>query len=448
MTRRGLQSEILRCLFFLAAAGLVGLIVGRFATFICLAALAYLGRLFFLIYRLEDWINLARRGSEEPNKEELTGIWRDIAYDVQLMMARHEKERSRLQMVVKRVQEMTSALTDAVILIDAKGNIEWWNRAAEKLFNFRKMDQGHKLTNLIRHPSFIQYFDHGEYQAPLEITMWRNQQHLEFQVHVFGDKERLVIARDITRLFKLEQMRKDFVANVSHELRTPLTVIKGYIETLADYPKIPPVWHKALQQMDNQTLRMTTLINDLIILSKLETDQKETSEEPVHIAPLIDTIIIDASKISAERNHRFDVGGDSDLGIIGNKNELRSAISNLVINALNYSPDGSEIVVRYTHTPSGATISIADHGIGIDPKHIPRLTERFYRVDAGRSVATGGTGLGLAIVKHILLRHNSELRIESQLGKGSKFACLFPESIVTRVADVPSANRRLSGEGQ
>lgn len=444
MTRRGLKSELIRCLIVLAASGLLGLILGRFTTTLLLGALAYLCWLFFNIYRLEEWIYSARRDPRETDKEELTGIWRDIAYDVQLMVARHDKEKFRLQNVVKRVQEMTSALTDAVILIDIKGNMEWWNHSAERLFNFRQVDQGHKLTNLIRHPRFVEYFEYGEYHIPLELTMWRKQQHLEFQVHVFGEGERLVIARDITRLFKLEQMRKDFVANVSHELRTPLTVIQGYLETLIDNGQTPPGWQKALQQMTGQTQRMTVLINDLITLSKLETDQKETAQEAVPLAGLVESLVADAKSISGERRHEFDLSGDEDLGILGNKNELRSAISNLVVNAINYSPPGSTIAVRFHRTRTGAIVSVTDQGEGIDPKHIPRLTERFYRVDTGRSVATGGTGLGLAIVKHVLLRHNSELRIQSELGKGSEFACIFPSSLVTRVSPAGTGKLRAS----
>lgn len=432
MGRGGLSTEIWRCAWMVGVFAFIGIIAGQFFALLSFGLFVYLAWIFFNIYHLEEWVHQARRNNA-PAKDELQGIWQEIGYDVQLLLARHEKEKQRLQTVVNRVQEMTSALADSVILIDAKGNMEWWNQAAQRLFNFRTIDHGHKLTNLIRHPRFIHYFDGRQYHSPLELTMWQKDQHLEFQVHTFGEGERLVICRDITRLFKLEQMRKDFVANVSHELRTPLTVIRGYIETLADSPNTPPAWAKALQQMEQQGQRMTLLINDLITLAKLETDQKEEIGEAVAIAPMIQGIVNDAKTISGEKNHHFDVSGDPTLAIIGNSNELRSAISNLVVNAINYSAADTDIAIRFNRLSHGASISVCDLGIGIDPKHIPRLTERFYRVDTGRSVAAGGTGLGLAIVKHVLLRHNAELRIESQPGRGSEFSCIFPPSIVTDV---------------
>lgn len=440
MFRSGLKTELWRCFGVLSLFALIGLISGHFTATLCVGLGSYLIWLFAQIVKLEEWINRSRR-SGPPPEGELQGLWKDIGYDVQLMAARHEKEKQRLQAVVKRVQEMATALTDAVVLIDPRGNMEWWNSAAQALFNFHSMDAGHKLSNLIRHPEFIQYFDKRQYQTPLELTMWRKDQHLEFQVHTFGEGERLVIARDITRLFKLEQMRKDFVANVSHELRTPLTVIRGYIETLADSPNAPAPWRKAFAQMEQQAHRMTLLINDLITLSKLETDQKEMPKSPVSVANLVAGIVADAKTMSADRQHIFAVNGDDALALIGSERELRSAVSNLVINAINYSEPGASIGITYSSTTNGAIISVKDSGLGIEPKHIPRLTERFYRVDAGRSVASGGTGLGLAIVKHVLLRHNAELRIQSQLGRGSQFSCHFPQSMVTQLNPTNSNNQ-------
>lgn len=431
MLRSGFKAEVWRCLGVIGACGIAGLIAGNLAVGLAVGSSGYLVWLFIHIYQLEEWINRTRRASAPP-KEELRGVWADISYDVQLMLARHEKEKLRLQAVVHRVQEMTTALTDAVILVDRRGNMEWWNKAASRLFDFRDIDLGHKLTNLIRHPKFIQYFDLQSYATPLELTMWRKDQHLEFQVHTFGEGERLVIVRDITRLFKLEQMRKDFVANVSHELRTPLTVIRGYLETLADSPQLPGAWQKMVLQMEQQAQRMTLLINDLITLTKLETDQKEPAAEPIPLEPLIDSIIADARSLSGEQKHELLVRGDKDLALVGSERELRSAISNLVVNAINYSPAGSRIEILYQRELNGAAVTVRDQGIGIDPKHIPRITERFYRVDTSRSVASGGTGLGLAIVKHVLLRHNAELRVNSKLGKGSEFSCHFPQSMVAR----------------
>ena len=436
MLRSGFKAEVWRCLGLVAVCGLAGLIGGNTALGVAVGSGSYLFWLFIQIYRLERWINRTRRGSTPP-KEDLGGIWADISYDVQRLLTRHDKEILRLQVVVKRVQEMTTALTDAVILVDRRGNMEWWNKAAGRLFDFREQDQGHRLTNLIRDPKFIHYFDLKDYAYPLELTLWRKDQHLEFQVHLVGEGERLIMVRDITRLLKLEQMRRDFVANVSHELRTPLTVIRGYLETFADSPQLPQSWHKMVSQMEQQTQRMTLLVNDLITLSKLETDENEPSTAPIPLADLIENVIADARTLSGRQQHELIVRGDRDLALIGNESELHSAISNLVVNAINYSPPGSRIDVSYHHEAQGARVGVRDQGTGIDPKHLPRITERFYRVDASRSVASGGTGLGLAIVKHVLLRHNAELKVVSNLGKGSEFSCHFPPSMVVSLPPEP-----------
>lgn len=421
----GLKAEFWRFLCILGIALVIGLVSHRTALALLVVLGAYTCWLLLKIRQLQRWVNRLRLGSP-PDKSSLAGLWADIGYDLQLLQNKHDKEKQRLQAVVKRVQDMTTALTDGVVLIDPRGNMEWWNRVAERMFDFREIDRGHKLINLIRHPKFVQYFDDAEYSTPLELAMWQRNQHLEFQVHVFGEGERLVIARDITRVYKLEQMRKDFVANVSHELRTPLTVIQGYVETLSDAHNVPPSWQKALGQMSQQCARMTALINDLLTLTKLETAQKEVHQKPVALGPLLEGILADARALSGDKNHMLTLHGNALACVVGSEAELRSAISNLVVNAINYSPPATHIDVTLNSSPTETVVSVKDAGIGIDPKHLSRITERFYRVDQGRSVASGGTGLGLAIVKHVLLRHNAELRIKSELGKGSEFSCHFP----------------------
>jgi two-component system phosphate regulon sensor histidine kinase PhoR len=438
MSRSGFKAEVWRCLIVVSACTLTGLIIGRTVAGFACGCAGYLLWLFLQIYRLEKWVNSARSGSTAP--EELRGLWADLSYDVQLLLARHEKEKQRLQAVIQRVQQMTSALTDSVILVDRRGNMEWWNKAAERLFDFRDTDRGQKLSNLIRHPDFIHYFEEKSYATPLELAMWRKEQHLEFQVHAFGEGECLVMVRDITRLFKLEQMRKDFVANVSHELRTPLTVILGYLETLSDSVQLPAPSAKMIQQMEQQAQRMTLLISDLITLAKLETDQKESANTPIVLADLIASVLADARSLSGSQQHELIASGDADLALLGNERELHSAVANLVLNAINYSPAGSRVEVHYEREAGGAVIRVRDQGIGIDPKHIPRLTERFYRIDAGRSAASGGTGLGLAIVKHVLLRHHAELTITSHLGKGSEFSCHFPSGMVAQPSATSTQN--------
>lgn len=414
-----------------ASFALAGYLTGFFLELLLVALCLYVLWVFWQLHSLERWTLKARRRAPPTNN--FRGIWSEIADDVALMHSRHAKEKQRLQAVVSRVQDMTAALTDGVVLVDPKSNIEWWNKATERLLGLQTTDLGHKITNLVRHPRFVDYFESADYSQPLVLAnLRREHQQLEFQVHRFGEGNRILVVRDITQLFKLEQMRKDFVANVSHELRTPLTVIRGYLETLAGIEDLPAPWSKCLQQMEQQSQRMTGLINDLITLSNLETANRDTDSNHVQLAPLIAAVIADARTISGEREHKFILSDSDKLVLIGNERELRSALSNLVVNAVNYSPAGTTVEIICETNNDSANVLVRDQGIGIDPKHIPRLTERFYRVDSSRSVASGGTGLGLAIAKHVLLRHDAELRITSELGKGSCFCCCFPVTRVVR----------------
>lgn len=379
--------------------------------------------------RLENWVYRARNGNLDPNN--LSGVMGEIAEDVLLLSQRHAKEKARLQTVVTRIQEMTTALTDGVVLADSRGHIEWWNTAATHMIGLKEIDLGHPLTNIVRDPRFQHYFDEQDYDEPLEMESYRNEsRHLLFEVHPYGNGERLITVRDITRVAKLEHMRRDFVANVSHELRTPLTVIRGYVETLQSLPGLNPTLEKALKQMEQQGLRMTSLVNDLIVLTKLETDDRSTQYDDVKVHDLVDLIFNDGRAVS-DNQHNYINEVDPALVLRGNEKELRSALSNLIINAVKYASNDSEVPARirvYSELKdNNLRLSVEDNGVGIDPKHIPRLTERFYRVDAGRSSSAGGTGLGLAIVKHVLIRHDAHLDITSRIGSGSTFTCQFPQ---------------------
>lgn len=418
----GVKTELWWSASAIGVSLVVGLIFSHVLAFFCLALLVVLVRLFYLINILENWSGRVRRLNRIPNAD-LPPIWSELSYNIETIFVRHRKKKARLQKVVERVQRMGAALSDGVVLLDKHERIEWWNAAAEDIFGFRRQDIGHKSVNMIRHPRFVQYFESKDFTKPLELSMWQRQVHLEIKIHPFGEGEYLLVVRDITRLYKLELMRKDFVANVSHELRTPLTVIRGYVETLADCDLSGP-WSKAFGQMEQQCHRMDVLISDLITLSKLETSEKEASEE-VHLAELLNAVVKDVEPLSGSNPIAVDCR--SDVSLKGNEKELRSAFSNLIVNAINYSGEGVEIQVSCEVTANEVVIKVKDGGVGIDPKHLPRLTERFYRVDSSRSVSTGGTGLGLAIVKHVLLRHNARLQIESKLGFGSTFACHFPK---------------------
>ncbi|MBU0885268.1 MAG: phosphate regulon sensor histidine kinase PhoR [Gammaproteobacteria bacterium] len=405
---------------------LLGLITGEYAWPLVIGLAGYLGWHLQQLLRLHKWLR-TREGDEAP--PEGYGLWGEVLDSIYHLQRRDQKVRARLQAVIDRVQESTAALKDAVVMLDRDGNLEWWNIAAEKLLGLQTpQDSGQQITNLLRDPRFIDYFDNHNYNEPLELPSPVNN-HLRLQFHItrYGNREHLMLVRDITRLHQLEQMRKDFVANVSHELRTPLTVISGYLETLLDnVENVNPRWLRALQQMQQQGGRMQNLLNDLLLLAKLEATDYPSDNQPVAVDLLLLSIKNDAQALSGERHHRISLEADPHLKLKGSEAELRSAFSNLVFNAVKYTPDEGEIHVRWWSDEQGAHLSVQDTGLGIEAKHLPRLTERFYRVDSSRASNTGGTGLGLAIVKHVLLRHRARLEIASQLGKGSTFTCNFP----------------------
>ncbi|MFL0811323.1 MAG: phosphate regulon sensor histidine kinase PhoR [Agarilytica sp.] len=418
----------------LCGALIVGYSVKAVAVCLTVTLLGYIGFLLYRMKELESWVTETRR--KRPPSDDFGGVVGEIADEVRLICRRFEKDKVRLQAIVNRVQEMTSALNDAVILVDSRGNIEWWNRTAQVFFAFQNIDLGHKLVNFIRSPKLITYFESQDFSQPIEVESPRKEgQRLQFHVHPFGHGERLIVVRDVTRVKRLEQMRKDFVSNVSHELRTPLTVIKGYIETLVDAPDVSPTWQNALKQMLQQSDRMADLVNDLITLSRLETDEAADNSSSVQLDTLVQAIILDA-KILSEGRHNFICDVEKGLKLFGNDNELYSAISNLVFNAVKYSPNGGHISIRAKVNHEGCIISVNDQGKGIDAKHLPRITERFYRIDEGRASNMGGTGLGLAIVKHALMKHDAELKVESILGKGSTFICRFPKTRIVSEASV------------
>jgi two-component system phosphate regulon sensor histidine kinase PhoR len=423
--QKAFSAEIWRGVIFISLCLFFGFVTGYIAWSLVIGFGAYCAWMLWQVYRLEHWL-LQKDPGLPP---EADGAWGNISDRIYHLKRRDNREKQRLQSLLNRVEDTTAALPDAVILIDPRGNMTWWNETASELLKFQPSDQQSPLVNYIRDPQFIDYFEAGKYKEPFTLpSPHRNNQHLQFQITRYGQDQRLVLVRDISRIHRLEQMRKDFVANVSHELRTPLTVIKGYLETLSDnVESTAPKWLKPLQQMQQQCERMSLLVNDLITLSRLETEDPQPKQTAVDIVKMLAMVRGDAS-IVGQDNYTLTLTCDCQKKIRGNQKELQSAISNIVINAITYSPKGSHIDIRYFEDNKGLHVSVQDDGIGIDPVHVSRLTERFYRVDASRSINTGGTGLGLAIVKHVLLRHDGRLDIKSELGKGSIFTCSFPLS--------------------
>lgn len=423
---------IRRLLLLVGVCLLLGLITDEYAWALVLGLAGYLSWHLQQLLRLHKWLR-TRQGDEAP--PDGYGLWGEVFDNIYHLQRRDQKVRGRLQAVIDRVQESTAALKDAVIMLDRDGNLEWWNIAAEKLLGLKTpQDSGQQISNLVRDPRFIEYFENHNYNEPLELpSPVSDRLRLQFHITQYGNREHLMLVRDITRLYQLEQMRKDFVANVSHELRTPLTVISGYLETLLDNVEdVNPRWLRALQQMQQQGGRMQNLLNDLLLLAKLEATDYPSDNQPVAVDLLLLSIKNDAQALSGERHHRISLEADPHLKLKGSEAEVRSAFSNLVFNAVKYTPDEGNIQIRWWGDEQGAHLSVQDSGLGIEAKHLPRLTERFYRVDSSRASNTGGTGLGLAIVKHVLLRHRARLEIVSSLGKGSTFTCHFPTQQVVR----------------
>ncbi|TDR51275.1 PAS/PAC sensor signal transduction histidine kinase [Halomonas ventosae] len=376
------------------------------------------------LHALYQWLTL--RPQEEPPAA--SGLWGELFDRLYRYQKSQRLTQQRLRATLQRIQESSEAMRDSVVMLDRHGDLEWWNSAAERMLGLKpQLDRGQHITNLLRDPRFVDYFHGRDYREPLTLPSPIDERLiLQFQITLYGDDERLLMARDITRLHRLEQMRRDFVANVSHELRTPLTVLAGYLETYGDMAgQLPPRLGRGLSQMKAQTDRMQNLVNDLLLLSRLEIDQGGRDDAPLAMGALLEAVQSDAAALSAGRQS-IKVEVEESRALLGSEQEIRSALSNLAFNAVRYSGDGCHIVLRWRPCGEGACLEVEDDGEGIDPVHIPRLTERFYRVDKGRSTATGGTGLGLAIVKHVLLRHDAYLEIDSRPGRGATFRCLFP----------------------
>lgn len=421
--------------FYLFLAVAIGALIGELRWALILAMAGYILWSLHHALRLQRWLANPDMMQEPP---ESRGIWGELFEGIYRMQRRHLRAQDRQQTLFNRIEESTNSLRDGVIMTDSRGTLEWWNESAEHLLGLKTpADRGQPIHNLIRSPSFKHYFEAKRYHEALELpSPARPHIMLQFEINLFGDNDRLITVKDVTRIHHLEAMRRDFVSNVSHEMRTPLTVIAGYLETLTDYGEdLPPRWQKALNTMSQQSRRMEALITDLILLAKIETGDSYTSyDQETCIPPLLRSIEQDARTLSADRNHEISLVVEGPEQILGDESQLRSAFSNVIFNAVKYTPEGGRIDISWRGDEAGAHLSVRDTGAGIDSVHIPRLTERFYRADPSRHQDSGGTGLGLAIVKHVLLNHDGRLEIRSELGKGSEFICHFPPARVSAEA--------------
>ena len=373
------------------------------------------------MFRLQSW--LRHRAHEDP--PDFGGVWGDVVAIVNRLYRRKQFHKRRVTQQFREFRRLSAALPDGVVLLSEAREIRWFNRTAAGLLGLRrKVDVGIPIANLVRDPAFADYL--GRPGAGNGVVVHERSRNAWLALFVIPAGEQfLMLVRDVTREVRLEQMRKDFVANASHELRSPLTVISGYLDELVDDEDIGPEWREPLVDMRRQALRMREIVEDLLELSRLEATADEAPMAPVDVPALLERVAKEARQ-SAQGPPRLLLDVDPDLLLRGSETELHSVASNLVSNAVKFTPAVGTVTIRWGREGGGARLAVEDTGIGIAPEHLPRLTERFYRVDRARTRTRGGSGLGLSIVKHALQRHGGKLEIASEEGRGSIFTARFP----------------------
>ena len=426
------------------AAAIAGLSAGAAAACAVVAtgAIVVLGWHLFQLHRLLRWA----AGPIEAQVPEGRGIWGRVFTAIYRRLRLRSARQRDLRLALDRFESGAEAMPEGVVVLDGNNRIAWANSRAERHLGIDgRKDRGAPIVNLVRQPAFVQYLAGGETGEPLILQSSRDTAlTLSLQIVPFGVEEKLLMSRDITRLEAVARVRRDFIANVSHELKTPLTVLSGFIETLAEVPLDEAQRERCLALMADQAQSMQRLVDDLLTLSTLENEESPLREAEFPIVPLLLALSADAKALSAGR-HEIALTINHAATVRGSRDELASALGNLISNAVRYTPDGGRIALDWRVSGSGGEFSVADTGIGIAAEDIPRLTERFYRVDRSRSRMTGGTGLGLAIVKHVLMRHQAELRIESAPEQGSRFTARLPRRRVVaeeREMAAPAAEGR------
>ena len=374
------------------------------------------------------------RWLQEPNKNNKPkpyGVWHSIIEQIETIHDKNRNRKRKLRRMLNGFRESSNALPDATVILNSNGKMEWCNATARNMLGLHPIrDHGTDIQLRLGIESLTRYMEQHDFTQPLQLRSPIDPElYIEVRIVPYGKGKLLLQARDITRLIQLETVRRDFVANVSHEMRTPLTVIHGYLETLSDSRNEDGGlihWATAIDAMQQQSHRLIGIVEDLLLLSRVESIDSFQGSDQIDIKSLMETLVCDAERLSNGRGHTISMRMDEELPLSGSHSEIVSAFSNLVFNAVRYTPNGGDISICWQTESGYPCFSVEDNGIGIASEHLSRLTERFYRVDVGRSRESGGTGLGLAIVNHVLARHNARLHIDSQVGHGSKFSCYFP----------------------
>ena len=420
-----MRDDIWKFSLLFAVGATLGFVLGKLTLVLLLIALGIIGWQVFRLNQLYKWIQNPRKNSMIDSGGQLYLLHRHIAKNQQ----QNNKRKRKLSRYIKQFRRAINSLPDAVVLIDELGKIEWANSNAKNVLGIHwPKDAGVRFGDLIRYPEVDKLLKHA--RPPAHGVEFRSLLHKSQTINIkcvtYTKSLRMIVARDVSRLVKINQMQTDFVANVSHELKTPLTVVKGYVEILQDSQELPSQLRQPIMQMSAQTERMQFIVNDLLYLAKLEDSENVEQHKKVDVTQLINTIIESVQPTIASKHHKLEIDIDYQLAIKGAQAELYSAFSNLISNAINYTPEHGTINARWRKQGEQAVFSVSDNGIGIATSHLSRLTQRFYRIDDDRSRESGGTGLGLAITKHVLQRHNAELDIQSTAGVGSTFSCIFP----------------------
>ena len=418
----GWFSASIRLFVFLAAGTLLGWYGGNAQLGLLISCLLVLFYWASQIIRLQYWLQDSRQSPPD-----LQGVWGEVVARIYKYQRDAIAKEERLQSTVDYLLDSFGSMRDGVVILESNAGMRWCNDAAQDLLGLRYPDDiGQAVSNIVRVPEFIAYLNEGEFSEPLVFeTAAERRQHLQLMVTQFAEGDTLLFVRDVSERIRMEQIRRDFVGNVSHELRTPLTVITGYLATFeADPDVLPAPYAKAVTQMVGQAERMESLLKDLLWLSRIESAERGNEAEPVDVGAILGELKDEISNMCPDNPLKLEI--TSDAKVRGDYRELYSAISNLVFNAYKYSDDGSPVVASWSDEDGNLRFAVTDQGIGVDASCIPRLTERFYRVEDSRSPMTGGTGLGLAIVKHVAASHGATLDIQSKLGEGSTFSLVFP----------------------
>ncbi len=418
-----LKQQILIYVLLLLATIAIGYLSGEW---FLVAILLFSGYFFWQIrqvYLLERWILQI----DNQAFDDLQGIWQYLAMTLKRHQKASRKRKRRLTRLLQRFHYTLELLPDAILITDTSANVQWLNASADRLLGLSRKAIGMRLSDLPGLQTLVSYLEKGDYDNGLEcLSPVNGSIELAIQVMSYSKDQLLITAHDITDIKKVESIRREFLANVSHELRTPLTVVAGYLELLESENLSPDIL-QVVESSIRQTSRMQTLVSDLLMLSKLEMNEDvRLIEESVNVAALLTSLIEDAKKLGEVGGYEFSLQADQSIFMLGNEAELSSAFGNLVFNAVLHTPPRTKIKLSWQRSAGQLRFAVEDNGEGIEAKHLAHLTERFYRVDKGRSRERGGTGLGLAITRHVVQRHDGEVRIESQVGLGTTFSCLFP----------------------